>query len=279
MFGSIYSNHLDYLKKSFRGMNKEYHKKDKNKASFVMDKLQQAYIKIFGIPEIGFQMRYFHFKKTLDMCGEKNLNRILDAGCGIGCYTVALARQFKNSAVVGVDNSKRNVHIGKTLARELRLSNIVFKTGDISKRTLERKKYDFIICIDVLEHIEEYQRVLKNFYQMLRPGGYLYIHVPQMHQKRFFKRFQTWSHEGHVREGFVPSIFDRDLKKIGFHKIRVWNTFGTMGSIAWELNHLALSKSFVMTALIYPLLLPLVFLDRFIMNRKGLAAAYLYKKI
>lgn len=242
-----------------------------------MKRLQSIYIKIFGVPEIGFQVRYIYFRKALGVIGKKDFVSILDAGSGIGCYTLALSRRYTQASVFGIDNSRKNMLIGKNMAKITSIENAKFLVGNL-ENSIDRT-FDFIICIDVLEHIEEYQKVLKNFYRMLKPEGYLYIHVPQMHQKRFFKRFLTWSHEGHVREGFVPSIFQKDLKKIGFQKICVWNTFGTMGSLAWELNHLTLSKNFVLAAVVYPFLLPLILVDRCIHNKRGLAAAYLYKKI
>ena len=277
MFGSMYANHLEFLKQSFRGMNDEYRGKVKKKESFVMTLLQSIYIQIFGVPEIGFQVRHIHFQKALKLTHHKEFTRILDAGSGIGCYTLALARRYPRASVFGVDTSKKSMLIGKTMAKAMSVSNATFTVGNLENPMSER--FDFIVCIDVLEHIENYKKVLKNFYRLLKRGGYLYIHVPQMHQKRFFKQFRTWSHEGHVREGYVPSSFQKDMKNIGFQKIGVWNTFGVCGSLAWELNHLALSKSFIVAALTYPFLLPLIIIDRYMYNKKGLAASYLYRKI
>jgi len=277
MFGSMYANHLEFLKQSFRGMNDEYRNKDKKQESPVMKSLQSMYVNIFGVPEIGFQVRHLHFKKALILTNHKKFTKILDAGSGIGCYTLALARRYMHASVLGIDNSKKNMLTGKTMAKTFFAANAKFIVGNLENSTKE--KFDFIVCIDVLEHIENYKKVLKNFYRSLESDGYLYIHVPQKHQKRFFKQFKTWSHEGHVREGFVPSSFHKDLKNTGFQKIGIWNTFGIFGSLAWELNHLALSKNFIITALTYPFLLPLVLIDRYIYNKKGLAASYLYKKI
>lgn len=277
MFGSMYANHLEFLKQSFRGMNDEYRDKDKKQESFVMKSLQSMYIKVFGVPEIGFQVRHAHFKKALGLTKQKEFTDILDAGSGIGCYTLALARKYTHASILGVDNVKKNMLIGKTMAKMMNVENTTFVVGNLEKSIT--KKFDFIVCIDVLEHINDAQKVLKNFYRSLKPGGYLYIHVPQVHQKRFFKRFQTWSHEGHVREGFLPSSFQKDLRRMGLQKIGVWNTFGTAGSLAWELNHLALSGSFILAAVTYPLLLPFIIVDRYMYNKKGLAASYLYRKI
>lgn len=278
MFGSIYSDHLEFLRQSFRGMNDQYRNVRKESESKLIQFLESLYIKVFGVPEVGFQIRYFHFRKALNLINMNNFANIIDAGSGLGGYTLMLAHRYPHAEVVGIDNSKRNIFIGKTMAKVMSVKNARFIAGTLEKN-LSVLKADFIICIDVLEHVEAYQKVLKNFYRTLNHDGYLYIHVPQVQQKRFFQRFKTWSHDGHVREGFSCAYLQKKLHEAGFQKICVWNTFGTIGSLIWELNHLALSRSFILAAVLYPFLLPFIVLDRYVNNQKGLAAGYLYRKI
>ena len=48
---------------------------------------------------------------------------------------------------------------------------------DITRSTLHRK-FDFITCISVMEHIEEYDAAIANMVKMLNPGGYLCLTFP-----------------------------------------------------------------------------------------------------
>lgn len=50
--------------------------------------------------------------------------------------------------------------------------------GDIHDLPLEDNSVDAIICIAILEHVEEPQKAVKEMYRVLKPGGYCYIYVP-----------------------------------------------------------------------------------------------------
>lgn len=49
---------------------------------------------------------------------------------------------------------------------------------DLHKLDLENKDYDFIMCNQTLEHVCFPQIAMKNLYDHLLPGGYLYMNVP-----------------------------------------------------------------------------------------------------
>lgn len=50
--------------------------------------------------------------------------------------------------------------------------------GDIHDLPLPDNSVDAIICISVLEHVEEPHRAVAEMYRVLKPGGYCYIDVP-----------------------------------------------------------------------------------------------------
>ena len=50
--------------------------------------------------------------------------------------------------------------------------------GDIHNLPLEDNSVDAIICIAVLEHVEEPQKAVREMYRVLKPGGYCYIFAP-----------------------------------------------------------------------------------------------------
>ena len=138
--------------------------------------------------------------------------------------------------------------------------------------------YDFIVCIDVLEHIHDYGLVLKNFSKLLKNEGYLYIHVPQPNQKRIFNSLKKWRHEDHVHEGIAKKELENKLKKLNFDILTSMETFGFFGKLSWELNHLALSKSFIVAGIAHPLLYIIAKIDLWIINKNGLGVAILAKK-
>lgn len=105
-------------------------------------------------------------------------SRILDAGCGLGEWTVFLAR--KGFDVVGLDISAEIV--GKLLARFPECS---FVRGDIRRTGFEAGSFDACFSWGAFEHFEKgLGECLSEVLRLLRPGGWLFISVP----------FQNWRH-------------------------------------------------------------------------------------
>lgn len=277
MFGKEYATHLDILMQSFGEINEQYKKKIK-KDNPLIRQLKQIYILIFGIPEIGFQIRSAYFIKIMtSYLSNKNFKEILDAGSGIGIYTLWLGKTFKNTKVRGVDIDRNKLKSSEIISSELGVNNVEFLYSNITK-PFENSSYDLIVSIDVLEHVNRYEIALQNFYKSLKKGGYLYIHVPQLNQKRIFSSFKTWYHEGHVRGGITKTELENSLRKLGFKIIISKETFGFFGKLAWELNHLMLSRSFVLAGIIFPFLYALALIDLLWKNKNGLGIAILAQK-
>lgn len=280
MFGKEYSGSAKILLSSYGEMSSSYKKKTKkNKSNLVTDLMSKLYIASVGIPEIGFQVRSLYFEKILSKrLKRKKILSILDAGSGIGMYALWLAKKFPKAKITGGDIDQEKLKFSKEFAEKSNVKNVSFIFLDVTKKPAKKDLYDLIISIDVLEHIENYQEVLKNFGTLLISGGYLYIHTPQPHQRRIFKPMKKWSHEGHVHEGYTPQELEDSLKKLGFKILERQETFGFFGKLAWELNHMSFKKGFIFSGLLYPLLYPLAGLDLVQNNSNGLGIAILAQK-
>lgn len=99
---------------------------------------------------------------------------ILDIGCGFGFALIALKENgYEN--LLGVDNSVEQLGVARKLGIE------TLETKDTLAWLDENKeKYDFILLIDVLEHIPKEQQieVLDAIYGSLKPSGELLCVVP-----------------------------------------------------------------------------------------------------
>ena len=51
--------------------------------------LIKTYIHLFGLPEVGTQLRLLHFRRLIK---QLKFDRVLDAGCGIGLNSFHLAK-------------------------------------------------------------------------------------------------------------------------------------------------------------------------------------------
>ena len=98
--------------------------------------------------------------------------RILDGGCGLGEWTVALGR--KGYKMLGIDVSAETI----SKLREF-FPDAEFAVADIRDTKLPSENFDAYISWGVFEHFEEgMQRCVREAYRLLRPGGLLFITVP-----------------------------------------------------------------------------------------------------
>ena len=94
---------------------------------------------------------------------------------------------------------------------------------DITEIPFESKSYDAIICIHVLEHIEEDRKAIRELFRVLKPGGWALISVPIDFRQKTYEdtsivspevRKQLFGEEQHVRV-YGYDFIDR-LKEAGF---------------------------------------------------------------
>lgn len=72
--------------------------------------------------------------------------------------------------------------------------------GDIHQMPLTDNSVDAIICIAVLEHVEEPQQAIREIYRVLKPGGYCFIHVPFLYYYHpmpgYYQDFYRFTYDG-----------------------------------------------------------------------------------
>ncbi len=93
---------------------------------------------------------------------------VLDLGCGGGFMAAALAK--RGTIVTGVDPSERAIDLARRRAQEDQLE-IAYCVGSGESLPFADGAYDIVVCVDVLEHVEDLDRVLLEVRRVLRPGG------------------------------------------------------------------------------------------------------------
>lgn len=72
--------------------------------------------------------------------------------------------------------------------------------GDIHELPLKDGSVDAIVCIAVLEHVEEPQKAVREMYRVLKPGGYCFIYVPFLFyyhpMNGYYKDFYRFTYDG-----------------------------------------------------------------------------------
>lgn len=98
--------------------------------------------------------------------------KILDVGCGGGFLTNALAKE--GHQVTGIDLSLGSLRIAKDRDET---KNVSFLEGDARQLPFISKSFDVVCAMDLLEHVEEPSRVIKEAARVLKPGGLFFFHT------------------------------------------------------------------------------------------------------
>ena len=140
----------------------DYHKYVFNKKKFV-GKFDQMYKHETTDPWFSSDLNNLPKKIHSMVLGGRNWGSILDYGCGKGAFTHSLKKT--NNIVVGVDISQNAIDKAKDMYGHivdfLHISNRLWK-----------KKYDLIVCLEVLSYIELYKEQLEEFSSI---SEYIYI--------------------------------------------------------------------------------------------------------
>ena len=90
---------------------------------------------------------------------------ILDVGCGGGIVSVPLARL--GAKVTGIDLGAENISVAKEYAKSHKLK-IEYLNVDIKQL---KEKYDIVLCLEVLEHLDNLTEFIAELKKLLKPNG------------------------------------------------------------------------------------------------------------
>lgn len=173
-------------------------------------------------------------KKYAAGIDRQGLWHLLDAGCGFGQYDRFILNQFSNVAVTAVDVKRDYLEDARIYFNSRgEGGRIQFKQMDLLDPQFT-KSYDFTICVDVLEHIEEDRRVIGKLASALKEGGYFLMHSPSIYAEEDAGEDETFVDE-HARTGYSKEEISEKLQSAGLKPVEVAYTYGPKGHRAWEL--------------------------------------------
>ncbi|MBV8880187.1 MAG: glycosyltransferase [Planctomycetaceae bacterium] len=175
---------------------------------------------------------------------------ILEVGSGIGNMTRYFTRHGRVTAT----------DISPFCLRELERTyagneTVRVQPLDISRNSYpEFEIYDTIVCLNVLEHIEDDVEALRNMRKLLKPGGRLLLYVPA--NPRLYCEIDRGV--GHYRRYVLEELLAK-MKRAGY-KVAHSRHHNILGAIGWWVNGKVFDKKDIGASDVgaFDLLMPLV---------------------
>jgi 2-polyprenyl-3-methyl-5-hydroxy-6-metoxy-1,4-benzoquinol methylase len=182
--------------------------------------------------------------------------RVLEIGCGVGSIIELLGNR---ELIVGADIESEVLEFARQrFGGRVRFAQI--DAGAMTAGTVDDLRelaIDTVVCINVLEHIENDVAALEAMRSILRPGGHLALLVPA-HQALYGAYDALDGHFRRYSKGAVVGL----LRRAGFDVVKA-RYFNAVGAIGWWVQYKLLRRKIheeghfgVMNALV-PLLRPL----------------------
>ncbi|MFN3406947.1 MAG: methyltransferase domain-containing protein [Caldimicrobium sp.] len=148
--------------------------------------------------------------------------KLLDIGCCTGNFML-IAKKF-GFEVYGMEASEKAVSLGQKkyglkIARALNFEELPIEF---------RGPYKVITAFEVLEHVEEPLKFLKDIYNLLEEGGFLILSTPPYFKFEnlalSYRKYKWWFNDypPHHLNRFKPWTIYYGLKKVGFTEVVVF---------------------------------------------------------
>lgn len=148
---------------------------------------------------------------------------VLDLGSGGGIDAFLAAKKVgPRGKVIGVDMTEEMIQKARTTASKYGYRNVEFRLGEIEKLPVENSSVDVIISNCVINLSPDKQKVFREAYRVLKPGGRIMIsdlvtegELPE----EIKKSFDAWAEC--VAGALEKNEYLNTVRKAGFQKVKV----------------------------------------------------------
>jgi trans-aconitate methyltransferase len=185
--------------------------------------------------------------------------RILDAGCGDGLLTLAMAKRHPEWTMVGID-LRENLLAGARARAEARgLRNVSFQAADLLK-PIPLEGFDVVLALECLSEIPDDEGALRTMLAALAPGGTLAVQVPDRDWEPVLPgSATTWREQ--VRQGYNADDLEAVLGRVGLEAVETKGTYRSLAAAAQEIRDRIKDSALPIRLLAFPFLAAAVRLE------------------
>ena len=161
---------------------------------------------------------------------------VVDLGSGAGFDAFLAARQVgPTGRVIGVDMTDAMLEKARENARRGGYTNVEFRKGTIEDLPLEDASADAIISNCVINLSPEKERVYREAWRVLRPGGRLMVSDIVLERplpEAVMRSLEAWV--GCVGGASVRPVYLETIAKAGFREVRVEREASFAGALSFD---------------------------------------------
>lgn len=156
---------------------------------------------------------------------------ILEVGAGVGQFTAELLTVPSVKNIHAVEPDPR--FYSRLLAQHFKIQSTCGTVADVDGQS----KYDAIVSVNVLEHIENHSDELKRYHQQVRTGGHLCLLVPAC-PAIYAPIDKIFGHYRRYKRRDLQVL----LENAGFRVVKLYY-YNSLGFLAWWFNFCFLKKT------------------------------------
>ena len=181
----------------------------------------------FDLKASGWDLNPMHMERS-EAVAKQILVRIqiqpwmkaLEYGAGTGITSFLLKDNLKEMTMM--DNSSEMVRVMNEKIEAAKAKNLKALFFDLEKDSYTAKKFDLVMTQMTLHHVADTENIIKKFYNLLNPGGYLAIADLYIEDGSFHGEGFT-GHKGFDPEALSVMISDKGFTNATIQKCFVIN--------------------------------------------------------
>jgi ubiquinone/menaquinone biosynthesis C-methylase UbiE len=156
----------------------------------------------------------------------KKAEKVLDFGAGSGVFLYSLSKNFKK--VYGLDVEVKSMNYIKN---RFNLNNLHIIKNEGQSLPFQDNFFDIVYAADVLEHVENPEKIYKELSRIIKPKGYLIVSGPtenliyELCKKIIFRRKSASEHYSTIEDVIRQSSYKFKIEKIATLPFRFFPGF------------------------------------------------------
>ena len=150
--------------------------------------------------------------------------QVLEFGCGTG--STALVHAPKVAHYTAIDNAAKMISIARGKQANSGVQNLAFQVATLEDFTAAEQSYDMILGLSILHLLSNYQQVIQQAYDLLKPGGLLVTNTgclkDHMRLLRYVIPVMQWLHKAPYVEFISRQELEQAMTSVGFTLVERW---------------------------------------------------------